>query len=86
MGLRGIVGDVGENLAVREWVGGGLRVIGEMIGGEEEGEEGERGEVVEEVLVGLFLVSLFYSLILALASREKLLVERWKIDIFLFLV
>lgn len=42
---------------MRDWVGGGLKSLGEMMEREEEGEEGERDMVVGEVLVSLFLSS-----------------------------
>ncbi|KWU44951.1 TAF-domain-containing protein [Rhodotorula sp. JG-1b] len=56
-GLGGIVvgdgaaggGGGGGNRAVREWIGGGLKPLGEMIEREEETYEGERAEVVREV-------------------------------------
>ncbi|GAA5862272.1 hypothetical protein JCM3774_004844 [Rhodotorula dairenensis] len=57
-GLGGIVGagggagggaGSGGNRAVREWVGGGLKPLGEMIEREEETYDGERAEVVREV-------------------------------------
>lgn len=41
----------GGNLAVREWVGGGLKVLGELMEREQEDEDGERKMVVDEVLV-----------------------------------
>ncbi|GAA5853117.1 hypothetical protein JCM9279_000863 [Rhodotorula babjevae] len=48
-GGAGGTGGAGGNKAVREWVGGGLKALGEMIEGEEETYEGERGELVREV-------------------------------------
>lgn len=53
-GLAGIVRGEGGNMAVREWVGGGLKSLGEMMEREAEGEDGERDMVVGEVLVRLF--------------------------------
>lgn len=59
-GLGGIVvgdgagagaGGGGGNRAVREWIGGGLKPLGEMIEREDETYEGERAEVVREVFV-----------------------------------
>lgn len=44
-------GEEGGNKVVREWIGGGLKALGEMMEAEEEGEEGEREGVVKEVLV-----------------------------------
>lgn len=41
----------GGNLAVREWVGGGLKALGELCEAEPEAEAGERTEVVREVFV-----------------------------------
>lgn len=65
-GLKGIVlGEKNEsggeeegsgNLAVREWIGGGLKVLGEMIDNEEEENEGEKAELVDEILVSQFAV------------------------------
>ncbi|BGP46056.1 histone H4-like TAF Taf6, SAGA complex subunit [Rhodotorula kratochvilovae] len=40
---------VGGNKAVREWVGGGLKALGEMIEVEDETYDGERAELVREV-------------------------------------
>ncbi|GAA5830372.1 hypothetical protein JCM11251_001326 [Rhodosporidiobolus azoricus] len=58
-GLSGIVTSVGAepasgfggggNRAIKEWVGEGLKALGEMIEREEEGYEGERANVVREV-------------------------------------
>ncbi|ORY45026.1 TATA box binding protein associated factor-domain-containing protein [Leucosporidium creatinivorum] len=48
-GLSGIVGGMGGNKAVREWLGGGLKALGETLEAEEETEVGERAEVVREV-------------------------------------
>lgn len=45
------MGGMGGNKAVRDWVGGGLKALGEMLEGEEESETGERAEVVREVFV-----------------------------------
>jgi transcription initiation factor TFIID subunit 6 len=42
---------MGGNKAVREWVGKGLKALGEMIEREQESEEGEREDVVREVFV-----------------------------------
>lgn len=42
---------MGGNKAVREWLGGGLKALGETLEGEEESEAGERAEVVREVFV-----------------------------------
>lgn len=42
---------MGGNKAVRDWVGGGLKALGETLEAEEEAEEGERAEVVREVFV-----------------------------------
>ncbi|CEQ39944.1 SPOSA6832_01503 [Sporobolomyces salmonicolor] len=42
-------GGGGGNKAVRDWIGGGLKALGEMIEAEEETYEGERAEVVREV-------------------------------------
>ncbi|TKA56173.1 hypothetical protein B0A53_01463 [Rhodotorula sp. CCFEE 5036] len=42
-------GGGGGNRAVREWIGGGLKPLGEIIEREEETYEGERAEVVREV-------------------------------------
>lgn len=39
----------GGNRAVREWIGGGLKPLGEMIEREDETYEGERAEVIREV-------------------------------------
>ncbi|GAA6062479.1 hypothetical protein JCM10212_000015 [Sporobolomyces blumeae] len=39
----------GGNKAIREWIGGGLKTLGELIEGEEETFEGEKGEVVREI-------------------------------------
>lgn len=36
---------------MREWIGGGLKPLGEMIEREDETYEGERAEVVREVFV-----------------------------------
>lgn len=58
-GLSGIVGGKGGNKAVREWIGGGLKALGEMIEKEEEGEEGERDDLANEVLVRSFCFSVF---------------------------
>lgn len=44
-------GGGGGNRAVREWIGGGLKPLGEIIEREEETYEGERAEVVREVFV-----------------------------------
>ncbi|KAK4704303.1 transcription initiation factor TFIID subunit 6, partial [Phenoliferia sp. Uapishka_3] len=52
-GLSGIVGEEGGNKAVREWIGGGLKTLGELMEREEEIEEGERSEVVRQVLAVL---------------------------------
>ncbi|KAL8286162.1 hypothetical protein RQP46_004650 [Phenoliferia psychrophenolica] len=52
-GLSGIVGKEGGNKAVREWVGSGLKTIGELMEREEESEEGERAEAVREILTVL---------------------------------
>lgn len=41
----------GGNLAIREWVGGGLKALGELCEAEEEAEAGERTDVVREVFV-----------------------------------
>lgn len=41
----------GGNRAVREWIGGGLKPLGEMIEREDETYEGERAEVIREVFV-----------------------------------
>ncbi|KAI5479581.1 transcription initiation factor tfiid complex 60 kda subunit [Pseudohyphozyma bogoriensis] len=49
-GLKGIIGEEGGNKAVREWIGGGLKTLGELIAAEEEMEEGQRDEVVAEIL------------------------------------
>jgi len=54
-GGAGGMGGAGGNKAVREWVGGGLKALGEMIEGEEETYDGERGELVREVFVRLRL-------------------------------
>ncbi|GAA5848676.1 hypothetical protein JCM8547_004593 [Rhodosporidiobolus lusitaniae] len=57
-GLGGIVVGVGAegggaggggNRAIREWVGGGLKALGEMVEREEESYEGERAGLVREV-------------------------------------
>lgn len=50
---RGGAGDVagGGNRAIRDWVGNGLKTIGELLSGEEESYEGEREEVVREIYV-----------------------------------
>ncbi|GAA5859194.1 hypothetical protein JCM1840_003795 [Sporobolomyces johnsonii] len=42
-------GGGGGNKAVRDWIGGGLKALGEMIEAEDETYEGERAEVVREV-------------------------------------
>ncbi|KAK4053723.1 histone H4-like TAF Taf6, SAGA complex subunit [Microbotryomycetes sp. JL201] len=52
-GLSGIVGGSGGNRAVREWVGAGLKTLGELIEREDEAEPGERNEVVREILTVL---------------------------------
>ncbi|GAA6027053.1 hypothetical protein JCM8097_006073 [Rhodosporidiobolus ruineniae] len=40
----------GGNRAIREWIGGGLKALGEVMEGEEEGREGERDKVVGQVV------------------------------------
>lgn len=69
-GLKGIVlgeknGSLEEegsgNLAVREWIGGGLKVLGEMIDNEEEENEGEKAELVDEILVSSFICRRSFS-------------------------
>lgn len=50
------MGGKGGNKAVRDWIGGGLKALGEMMEKEEEGEEGERDDVASEVLVSPFLL------------------------------
>lgn len=65
-GLSGIVvgvgaepatgGTGGGNKAVREWIGGGLKPLGEMIEREDETYEGERQDVVREIFVSPLLV------------------------------
>lgn len=42
---------MGGNKAVREWLGGGLKALGDTLEAEEESEAGERAEVVREVFV-----------------------------------
>lgn len=54
-GLSGLVSAEGGNKAVREWVGAGLKSLGELMEREEEMDEGERQETVREVLVRLFV-------------------------------
>jgi transcription initiation factor TFIID subunit 6 len=49
----------GGNRAIRDWIGGGLRTLGEMLGGEEESYEGERDEVVREIYVRQLYFTLF---------------------------
>lgn len=66
-GLSGIVvgvgaepatgGTGGGNKAVREWIGGGLKPLGEMIEREDETYEGERQDVVREIFVSLASIS-----------------------------
>lgn len=55
-GLAGVAGAAGAggNRAVREWIGGGLKALGELLEREEETYEGERNEVVREIFVRLF--------------------------------
>ncbi|GAA5968304.1 hypothetical protein JCM11641_003804 [Rhodosporidiobolus odoratus] len=58
-GLSGIVlgvgaepasgGGGGGNRAIREWIGGGLKALGELVEAEDEGYDGERASVVREV-------------------------------------
>ena len=49
--MSGIVGGMGGNKAVRDWIGGGLKALGETLEAEEEAEDGERAEVVREIFV-----------------------------------
>ena len=58
MGLSGMMLGEGGNAAVREWIGNGIRMLGDLIEREEEGEAGERVDLVFEVLVrrSLFIV------------------------------
>ena len=58
-GLAGIVGRDGGNKAVREWVGAGLKTLGELMEREDEIEAGERAETVREILVSLYPFSFF---------------------------
>ena len=51
MGLSGMMMGEGGNAAVREWIGNGIRMLGDLIEREEEGEAGERADLVIEVLV-----------------------------------
>lgn len=41
----------GGNRAIRDWIGGGLKTLGEMLRGEEETFEGERKETAREIYV-----------------------------------
>lgn len=56
---------------MREWVGGGLKALGEMCEREEETEEGELKMVVAEVVVSTLSVPSFFDavLITSIAAR-----------------
>lgn len=46
-----VEGGGGGNRAIRDWIGAGLKTLGEMIASEEESFEGERKETVREIYV-----------------------------------
>lgn len=52
MGLSGMMMGEGGNAAVRDWIGNGIRMLGDLIE-REEGEAGERADLVIEVLVSV---------------------------------
>lgn len=60
-GLSGLVSLEGGNKAVREWVGPGLKSLGELVEREPETDEGERAETVREILVSPFSLFLCVS-------------------------